>query len=263
MFDEFLVTFNVAILVMAFGYVFSRWRNYYSIVDVLWAYSFTPVAFLLVALKGASLSLWMLGMAMVCWSVRLGTHLLIRLKTHYPVEDGRYRDLKSKWAAHLHRNFFLFYLFQAVSVVALATPLVVVAAATHKDGVNDSHWTLYVGFFVSLMSWFGEAAADHQLAQFRKDPKNKGQVCEVGLWRFSRHPNYFFEWMIWVGFATMATTAPFGLLGWISPILMFCLLNYVTGVPYAEEQSLKSRGQKFVEYQNRVSAFFPWIPKRS
>jgi len=248
-----LITFSVAIFVMMAGFIFSTLRNYYSIVDVLWAYTFTIVALALNVSFSANLALQALSVVVVLWSLRLGSHLLIRLLKHYPIEDGRYLDLKKNWSQNLSRNFLLFYIFQAVSVVFLGTPLILVAS----DSTAQMGITMYLGMIISILGWVGESIADRQLARFRSDAKNKGQVCQVGFWQYSRHPNYFFEWTIWVGFAVAATDVDFGYLAWVSPITMFYLLNYVTGVPYAEAQSMKSRGEAFVNYQKSTNIFFP------
>jgi steroid 5-alpha reductase family enzyme len=104
--------------------------------------------------------------------------------------------------------------------------------------------------------------SDHQLRRFKSDPNNKGKVCQIGLWSYSRHPNYFCEWLIWVAYATAASASPYGWLGWVGVGLMFYFLNYVTGVPLAEAQSLLSRGDAYRAYQSTTSAFFPRLPKK-
>ena len=107
----------------------------------------------------------------------------------------------------------------------------------------------------------GEWIADRQLASFRANPKNKGGVCKDRLWRYSRHPNYFFEWLHWfayLAFAMGSSSVGFALVG---PIAMFIFLRFLTGVPYAEMSSLKSRGEAYRQYQSSTNAFFPWIPR--
>ena len=106
-----------------------------------------------------------------------------------------------------------------------------------------------VGTAIVFLSLCGESLADGQLAAFRRKPENKGQVCNVGLWRYSRHPNYFFEWCIWVGFGVFALCSHLGWIGLLAPFSIYYLLRYKTGVPMAEESSLKSKGDRFREYQ--------------
>ena len=93
------------------------------------------------------------------------------------------------------------------------------------------------------------------------DPANKGEVCQVGLWKYSRHPTYFFEWLHWWAYVLLAILAPFGWLTIIAPIAMWIFLNRVTGIPLTEKQAVKSRGEKQRNYQRTTSAFFPWFPK--
>jgi steroid 5-alpha reductase family enzyme len=95
----------------------------------------------------------------------------------------------------------------------------------------------------------------------KKNPENKGKNCEVGLWYYSRHPNYFFEWLIWVSYGLVSLASPYGYIGLISPVLMYILLTKFSGVPMSEELALKKRGDVFREYQRTTSAFFPWFKK--
>jgi len=123
-----------------------------------------------------------------------------------------------------------------------------------------SPWEI-AGALLWLIAIGGESLADSQLSAFRNRPENQGKVCDRGLWKYSRHPNYFFEWMIWVAFAVVALGSTGGWLGTLSPIIMYYLLTQVTGIPPAETQSLKSRGDAYRAYQARTSAFFPLPPR--
>jgi steroid 5-alpha reductase family enzyme len=114
-----------------------------------------------------------------------------------------------------------------------------------------------------LIAIAGETLADAQLAAFKRDPANRGGVCNVGLWRYSRHPNYFFEWLIWMSYFIFALASPFGWIAIVGPASILWLLIRVTGIPMAEEQSLRSRGDAYRRYQQATSAFIPWFPKRT
>ncbi len=103
--------------------------------------------------------------------------------------------------------------------------------------------------------------ADSQLAQFKHDVKTKGKTCQIGLWQYSRHPNYFFQWLLWVSIALYASASPFGWYAWIAPALMLYFLLFVTGIKATEERALVSRSD-YAEYQKRTSAFVPWFPKK-
>jgi steroid 5-alpha reductase family enzyme len=113
---------------------------------------------------------------------------------------------------------------------------------------------------VFVVALVGEWVADRQLAAFKADPNNRGRVCRAGLWRYSRHPNYFFEWLVWVAYFVFALPSPWGWLSALSPLLMLFFLFRITGIPATEEQSLRSRGAEYREYQRTTSVFFPRRP---
>ncbi len=262
---EFVSAFNIALFSLAFcifittaAFGLALKLKFFSLIDIVWSYLFTAVTLIYVFIPGGWLPRKAVLVAIVTfWSVRLGTHLLTRLKNHFPIEDARYTDLRAKWAKTLNFNFLVFYLFQGLSVVILAVPFMLIAL-----NPDESFSTLeIVGLLVYLTAVTGESLADAQLRRFRNDPANKGKVCEVGLWKYSRHPNYFFEWVIWVGYFLIAFAAPNGGLALSSPVLMLLLLVKVTGVPYAEASSLKSRGDAYRDYQRRVNRFVPWWPR--
>jgi steroid 5-alpha reductase family enzyme len=114
----------------------------------------------------------------------------------------------------------------------------------------------------------GESLADAQLKRFRENPANKGRVCDSGLWRWSRHPNYFFEWFGWLAYPVIAISTDYPLSypwGWatlLAPLFMYWILVHVTGVPPLEQQMLRSRGERYRDYQARTSMFFPLPPRK-
>jgi steroid 5-alpha reductase family enzyme len=114
---------------------------------------------------------------------------------------------------------------------------------------------------VFLAGLIGESAADWQLARFKATPGHAGRICQAGVWNYSRHPNYFFEWLVWCGFALVALAAPWGWLGLLSPALMLYTLLRVTGIPATEAAALARRGDAYREYQRTTSAFVPWFKR--
>jgi steroid 5-alpha reductase family enzyme len=118
-----------------------------------------------------------------------------------------------------------------------------------------------LGLAVWLAALTGEGVADRQLNRFRDDPAHRGQTCRDGLWRYSRHPNYFFEWCHWFGYVALAWGSPLAWLSWLGPMLMYVFLRWISGIPFTEQQALRTRGDDYREYQRRTSAFFPWFPK--
>lgn len=236
-----------------------RWNNY-GIVDIAWAYAFGALALFYAALApGWPVRRALIAALAVVWSFRLGTHLAVRVIGHHPVEDGRYVQLRKDWAANFVTKMFWFFQMQAASVVLLGAAFLVVAL----NPAPALHPLEIAGALLWLLAIGGEALADAQLAAFKKNPAHKGQVCAVGLWRFSRHPNYFFEWLIWVAFFVFALGSPHGWVALIGPASILYLLLRVTGIPMTEEQSLRSRGDAYRRYQQTTSAFIPWFPKKS
>lgn len=250
-----LIATSIAFMAMFFAFVVSLKINFYSLVDVVWSYAFGLIA-ITFACVDASFDARLVFYAMtLVWSVRLGAHLVVRLRSHFPIEDTRYVELRSKWEGHLTSRFALFFLIQAVTIVILATPLVLVASSPRSEfGILKA---LSVGLWLLAMS--GEALADAQLSRFKRRPQNKGLVCDVGLWRYTRHPNYFCEWLVWCSYALFAIDVSGSMLPLVAPLIMFVLLNFVSGVPLSEAQSLKSKGVLYVAYQKKTSRFFPWF----
>lgn len=205
--------------------------------------------------------LLMLGVAGV-WSVRLTLHLVLdRLIPHGlgpEGEDRRYRALREHWGPSPQVKFFVLYQAQALLAAALTLPFLLMAFDP-RPGLSPVEW---VGLGLWFVAVAGESIADRQLARFRRNPAHKGVTCRAGLWRYSRHPNYFFEWVIWVSFAVMASTSPYGWAAAAAPILMYIFIVHVTGIPFAEMQAIKSRGDDYRRYQRETSAFVPWFPRR-
>ena len=240
-------------------FVVARRIDNYGIVDIVWSYAFGLVALVYAALAaGWPPRRWLVAALIAAWSFRLGTHLYRRVMGHHPEEDGRYKEMRTRWAKNFTWEMFKFYQFQALSVVILAIPFLL-AVRRPETAFTALDWIALALFALAIA---GETLADYQLSAFKKSSANKGKVCERGLWGYSRHPNYFFVWLTWVSFALFALPAAWGWLGLIAPAAILYLLLFVTGIPMTEEQSLRSRGDAYRDYQRRVSAFVPWFPKR-
>jgi steroid 5-alpha reductase family enzyme len=250
---------GLCLLFAALYFVARRFDNY-GIVDVAWSYAFGLLAlFYAVTAPGWEVRRALVASLALVWSLRLGTHLAIRVIGHHPVEDGRYLQLRKDWSDNFVTKMFWFFQMQAVSVVLLGAAFIVAA----NNPASALHPLEIAGAALWLLAITGEALADAQLAAFKKNPANKGRVCAVGLWRFSRHPNYFFEWLIWVAFFVFALGSPWGWVAILGPASILYLLLRVTGIPMTEEQSLRSRGDAYRRYQQTTSAFIPWFPKKS
>jgi steroid 5-alpha reductase family enzyme len=189
------------------------------------------------------------------WGMRLGLYLLFTRVNGAP-EDGRYGELRRKWSSHIGLKFLLFFEAQALLCGILSLPFLLAMHDPNKGLPGYENW----GAGLWVVAFLGETIADAQLTRFNRDPKNKGRVCNKGLWRYSRHPNYFFEFLVWISFALVASTAHFGYLAFLSPALILFLLLRVGGIPPNEAQALREKGEAYRKYQRSTSPFIPWFP---
>ena len=249
------------VLVMTALWLLGIRRRNFSYVDVGWSANFALLALVYAALgPGAAERRVLIGAMYALWGLRLALHLARRIRG--APEEGRYAELRRRWGAAgesaLNRRMYRFFMLQAALDVLLALPLLI-ACANAAAGIRPLEWLALAIWLVGLG---GESLADRQLARFKADPANRGRVCERGLWRYSRHPNYFFEWTIWVAYACFALASPpWGYLGLLMPALMLHFLLNVTGVRATEEQALRSKGEAYRAYQRRTSAFVPLPPR--
>ena len=251
-----LGTLAAATLMLVLWLIHFPMRNA-SIVDPGWATGLALIALLFAFLApGYPKRVWLLTSMVVIWGVRLAVYLLFNRVLGHP-EEGRYVELRRQWKTNVEFKFLLFFEAQALLCGFLSLPFAIVA----NDQAPGLGFFEYTGVVVWVIAIVGELAADAQLAAFKRNPANKGKVCAVGLWRYSRHPNYFFEWLIWMAYAIFAFPSPLGLLAMLCPALMLFFLFRITGIPATEAQGLRSRGDAYREYQRTTSVFFPWFPK--
>lgn len=227
-------------------------------VDLGWTLGMAFGAMILLAvLPSATRTLAVLGLVLF-WSIRLALHIYAdRLRGNRP-EDGRYTALRAHWGGRAETRFFVFFTGQGFLSALFLIPATIVA---HREGSFPDVWD-GLALLIAMSAVAGESFADRQLARFRANPENKGKVCREGFWRFSRHPNYFFEWLHWMAYPVWAFGADRQVLAWIGPVLMYIFLRYLTGVPHTERQALKSRGEAYRRYQQTTNVFFPWIPRK-
>ena len=192
------------------------------------------------------------------YALRLGSYILLD-RIVGKQEDPRYRMVRRRWGQQEPAIIFGYFQLQAAAICLFSYPPLLVM---QNPRPAFSLWEL-LGVIVWGVAVAGEAIADRQLAAFRRQPWNKDRVCSAGLWRYSRHPNYFFEWLHWWSYVVMALALPAG--NWwatlIGPLIMGWALVKVTGIPLAESQALASRGEDYRLYQQTTSAFIPWPPR--
>lgn len=260
---------GVAAFVMIVTALVARRLRNNGIVDVVWALGFLPLLGVLHALvwhdrtpgSGPTAGFLVISALGAAWSGRLGLHLLARFRRHHPLEDVRYAELRREWGTACDARMFWFFQLQGASQVLLSLPFVLAAlAAASPQGSPAGPWT-WIGGILAVVSVLGESVADRQLAAFKASNPPAGTVCRRGLWRWSRHPNYFFEWLTWVGIAIVAVPYPAGGAALLAPAVMYVLLVHVTGIPMTESLAVRSRGDAYRNYQATTSRFFPWASR--
>jgi steroid 5-alpha reductase family enzyme len=240
-------------------------------VDTIWTFAIGLVgvgcALWPVAGAAPNARQWLVAVLVAIWSVRLGLHIAVR--TAAITDDPRYAAFAREWGVDSPRRMFVFLQNQGFGSIPLVFAIFVAArfpsaALRFQD---------CLGALILLIGISGEALADAQLANFRFVPANQGRVCDVGLWRWSRHPNYFFEWFGWLAYPVIAIPIgdplsyypwgyPWGWASLLAPVFMYWILVHVTGIPPLEQQMLRSRGERYRDYQSRTSMFFPLPPQK-
>jgi len=248
-----------ALLMVALWLLERRLQNL-SIADLGWCYGLALVVWWYAsAAPGEPARRWLVALMVFLYAIRLGTHILFDRLWHKP-EDGRYRALRMRWGEQGSTNRFWYFQLQAAAIAWFSLPPLVVMQNPHPP---FHLWDL-LGFLLWGVAVTGEAVADRQLAAFRRQPWNKDRVCRDGLWYYSRHPNYFFEWLHWWSYVVMALASPLGNWGvtLIGPLTMGWALLKVTGIPWTETQTMTSRAAEYAAYRRTTNAFIPWFPRR-
>ena len=238
-------------IVMGLLWIIQKRSGTAGIVDVAWSIG-TGICAVLFAVGADGNPARRLLIAVIAgiWGLRLGIHLLVRLKQEG--EDGRYLMMRQRWGDRTQRNMLIFYQIQAIWAVLFALPMLI--AARNPSPLT---WLDAFGAFIWLAAIAGESIADRQLAAFKSIPQNKDKVCNTGLWKFTRHPNYFFEWTHWWAYVLIAFGGPYWWFTLGGPIVMYVFVTRITGIPPTEARSLKSRGDAYRHYQQTTNAFFP------
>jgi steroid 5-alpha reductase family enzyme len=205
---------------------------------------------------------WLVAALVAIWSVRLGLHIAVR--TAAITDDPRYAAFAREWGVDSPRRMFVFLQNQGFGSIPLVFAIFVAA----RFPLNALRFQDYLGALILLIGIAGEALADAQLRNFRINSANQRRVCDAGLWRWSRHPNYFFEWFGWLAYPVIAISIQdplfylWGSASLLAPVFMYWILVHVTGIPPLEQQMLRSRGERYRDYQSRTSMFFPLPPQK-
>lgn len=249
-------------LVMAGAWLTQRITGSSGWVDAFWSFGVGGCA-VAAALMGpqanAQRAMLVAGLAAL-WGLRLGGYIAMR--TRGAGEDPRYAALMAEWGAAAPRRLFLFLQVQALAGLVLVASLGLAA----RNPAPLLRPLDVLALLLAVVAIAGAALADAQLHRYRSAPSRPaGGVCEEGLWRYSRHPNYFFEWLGWCAVPLLAIDLsgayPIGWAALAAPVLMYVLLVHVSGIPPLEAHMLRSRGAAYAAVQARVSAFFPAPPR--
>ncbi len=252
------------LLVMTASWATQKLTRNTGWVDVFWTYGtgIAGAAVALIPVVGDETVMpvrrWIVAAMIALWALRLGTFIAMRVARS--PEDTRYRELRHKWGAAFDRNLFGFVLIQApASLIFCAAPYLAARAARFEIGLQD-----VLALVIWIVAVAGETLADNQMKAFKAEPRNLGKICDTGLWAWSRHPNYFFEWIGWFAYPMMAISVDDNL-SWaslIAPAVMFVVLRFGTGVPPLERSMAASRGKAFEDYKARTSAFLLLPPRK-
>lgn len=241
----------MAALVMVCAFGVYCYLNNPGVVDVAWSLAIAAAAFAYTFSQAINIPQVVFALLVMIWASRLAGYLLITRVIPGHVEK-RYEKLSEGWQMNKRLAFFANYQFQAFLALIVASPFYFISQLSALSFLS------YLAMIVIIIGILGESIADWQLQQFRNH--HAGEVCNVGLWRYSRHPNYFFDWCAWLGFALAALAQPYGFIALMSPALLLFIMLKITG-PITEQGSLDSRGDKYRQYQSRTSMFFPWLPR--
>jgi steroid 5-alpha reductase family enzyme len=243
-------------LYMSLIFILALIKKDNSIVDIAWGIGFIVVAILTFFLEIEFVTRQVLVTLLIfIWGVRLATHIALRNKGKG--EDFRYAQWRKDWGKWFFiRSFFQIYMLQGFLLLIIAYPVILINHSKETGIV----FLDFLGLIIWLEGFFFEAVGDYQLSKFKRKAENKGKIMTQGLWRYTRHPNYFGETAMWWGIFLIALSVKSGWTAIVSPLLITFLLLRVSGIPMLEKKYVGNK--EFEEYVKRTSAFFPWFPKK-
>ncbi|MEL7562656.1 DUF1295 domain-containing protein [Dehalogenimonas sp. 4OHTPN] len=241
---------------MTFLFVIAAFTRNNSVADTGWGVGFIVVTLTTLVTAGDISGVKLLTAVLVTvWGMRLAVRIFLRNRGRG--EDFRYRKMRQGWGrAWLLNSYFRVFVVQGVLMLLVAVPIVQI---NHADAPPFGLFTA-VGAVIWLAGFIIETTADYQLDRFIAGPQNRGKVLQSGLWRYSRHPNYFGEVVQWWGIFAIALGVEYGWAGIIGPVTITFLILKVSGIPMLEKTL--SQNPEYVEYQRRTSSFIPLPPKK-
>lgn len=247
------IVYIIIFIQMSFFWLWYRYLKNPSVVDVGWASGLTLSGFIYLLSEPIGIRTFILAVILFLWGFRLGFYLWYTRIRKGEV-DKRYLNLSKNWTIAKPLGFFLNFQLQGILITVIATPWY------FASRLPSAHLFFldYIALIIAIASISAESIADHQLKIFKKNPDSK--VCDKGFWKYSRHPNYFFEWLTWCAFSLLALKHPYGWIGIISPLGLYWIMTHITG-PMTEKNSLKSRKDAYRKYQKTTPMFFPDLKK--
>lgn len=257
MLTYFIGSFITVFVFFTIVFIIAQIKNNNSIVDMGWGLGFIFIALHgLLTAETITLAGYTIFAMVLLWGLRL--FLYISIRNWGKPEDYRYVAMREKWGNNHPRvqAFFKVFMFQGLLMMIVAAPIHAAFLITTEVNII---WIIIAALFF-LIGFYFEAVGDVQLRKFITNPANKGKVMQSGLWKYTRHPNYFGETVMWWSIFIVIVSAPWGIVSIIGPLLITLLLLFVSGVPLLEKKYMKK--PEFVEYAKRTSIFFPWFPKK-
>lgn len=247
---------SVFIMMILIWLVSLRMKNA-GIIDIFWGLGFVIIAWItFFVAEGYITRKLILTLMTTIWGLRLSIHLFLRNAGQ--AEDRRYTAMRKKMGdGFWWKSLFTIFCFQAVLLWLISIPVQMGQVSPLPDRITVPD---VLGIIIWTMGITMESVSDIQLARFKSDSRNRQKVMNTGLWRYSRHPNYFGESLVWWGTWCVALSVPYGTSAIISPVLITFLLLRVSGVRLLEK-NISKRRPDYEDYIRRTSAFFPWFPK--
>lgn len=251
--NHYLILALVVFSYMLFWFVVSIRIKRNDVADVAWGLGFVVVAWFSYFLSDQSPKALLVNMMVTIWGLRLSWHIFLRNKGKS--EDFRYHQWRMEWKHFYLRSFLQVFMLQGLFLFITVLPVIYINA----QSAFRFHFLDGAGILIWLTGFYFESAGDYQLKQFKSKPENKGKIISTGLWRYTRHPNYFGEVVQWWGIFLMAVTLPGGWMTIAGPLTITYLVRYVSGVPMLERKY--AGNPEFEAYKKRTSVFFPLPPK--
>jgi steroid 5-alpha reductase family enzyme len=248
------------VMIYLFLQMFVMWGLYRilknpSVVDVSWSLGLMVSGLIYLGLTPLNFRILIIGFLLILWALRLACYLwYTRIRKGHV--DKRYVKLSANWKISPSLGFFINFQLQGAFILIISSVFFLMS----KSGLTDITAIDLFAFFIIVVGIAGETIADLQVQRFKL--RHKGEVCQIGLWHYSRHPNYFFDWLSWVGFALLVIQSNIGYLCFFSPLMLYVIFTRMTG-PLTERGSVQSKGKKYIEYQKTTSMFFPWFKKKT